>query len=498
VSIVVQTVSSLRTYGLGLAVLVAVATSVRADVAGSSQQLGALAGSTQTAPAISGTGAVWTNYDGAQFDIYYQDVVSGAPTNLTKTPGDNEFLEDIDKGFVVYTHTGGPTNAPGDILMLDTSTGKIANVATSDTTVHFAHPAMGGNYVVFERITTQYDIDVYDRTLGGSPGPQVTNDAAMQLHPRVSGDCVVYEDYARNGPAGPADVYGYHVLSSGPNFLIAQNARLPDVDGNNVVFVGADATGGDQLFLYDLTTAATRQLTTAVSNKATPRISGSRLIWTDNRRGTDDVWSLDLSTGVEDILAGGPGSQTVGDVSDTRAVYSSTDATGANDSVWLFTFAGGSIDPLPVGCDPAKTNLVQGPVPLHETTRRPVWAHRKFTSVPGKTYYICVDNGKPDGSERSSHVVAAVDGHLALTPADFQPANNPPKHVAAKLDLDRARGDDDDCEEEHHERGDRGSNHVRAHGFDEGGHHCSNGHHWDAALFAQPGTSIAVSIRVAK
>lgn len=489
--------SRVQTCASCLVALVALGASVRADVAGTSRQLGALAGSTQTAPAISGTGAVWTNFDGTQFDIYYQDVAAGvAPTNLTNTPGDNEFLEDIDNGSVVYTHTGGPNNASGDILMIDTATGRVANVASSDTTVHFAHPAMGGNYVVFERITTQYDIDVYDRTLGGSPGPQVTNDPALQLHPRVSGDLVVYEDYGRNGPAGPADVYGYHVLTSGPNFLIAQNARLPDVDGSHVVFVGADAAGGDQLYLYDTAAGTTRALTNVVSNKSMPRISGTRIIWTDNRLSTDDVWSLDLATGIQDLLAGGPGSQSAGDVSGTRAVYSSTDAIGANGSVWLFTFAGGTIDPLPVGCDPAKTNLVDGPTGLHQVTHRPVYAHHRFTSQPGKTYYLCVDNGLADGSQRSSHVVAAVDGRLVLTPSDFKPDANPPRHVAAKLDLDDEQGDDQgQCGDagEHHDRGPRG-NEL---GHLQGGGDC-HGHRWNAALFAQPNSTIAVSIRVAK
>jgi beta propeller repeat protein len=491
--------SRLGSCAVGLGALLAVGASVRADVAGTSQQLGAIPGHTQTAPAVSGTAAVWTDFDGSsQFDIFFVDVSTGsAPVNLTGAVPGNDFLEDIDKTHVVFTHTGGPSNAPGDILMIDAATNAITNVASSDGTVHFEHPAIEGQYVVFERVTTQFDIDVYDLTLGGSPGPQVTNDPAMQLHPRVSGDVIVYEDYGRNGPGGLPDTYGYHVSTGGPNFLIAENARLPDVDGNSVVFVGSDAAGSDQIFLYDLSTgAAPRQLTRAASSKSTPRVSGTRVVYSDNRLGTDDVWMFDFAANTDNLLAGGPGSQTTGDISGTRVVYNSTDATGANGTVWMLTLAGDdSHDLLPPGCDPAKTKLVDGPVALSQTRRRPVYAHDKFAVTPGRKYYLCVDNGKPDRSQRSSHVLAAVDGNVVLTPSDFKPDQNPPRHVAAAIDFDHRRGDDhDDCAEDHHARHSRGLEVMRPLG-DE--HDC-NVHHWDAALFAQPGTSIAVSIRVAQ
>ncbi len=452
---------------VALGAVTLIAATVRADVQGTTQQLGALAGSQQLTPAISGSGVVWTNFDGTQADIYFQDVAgSGAPVNITNTPGDNEFLEDIDQGAVVFTHTGGPGNSPGDVFLYDTSSGTSATVAAATSTVHFQHPAISGNYVVFERITTQYDIDIYDRTIGGSPGPQVTNDAAMQAHPRVSSDVVVYEDYNAN-PSVPS-VFGYHVSTSGPPFQIAAVGSLPDIDGNNVVYVGNDSAGSSQIYLYDLTSGITRPLTTVASAKSTPRISGSRVIWTDNRNGDDDVFLLDLSTNSESLLAGGAGSQTVGDVSGNRVVYASTDASG-NSSVFLFTIAAPPPPDLPPGCDPAKTTLVDGPVTLTESTRRAAYGEHEFATQPGRTYYVCVDNGRADGSGKSSHVLVAVDDQTVLTPANFMPQSNPPAHVAAPLSFHH-RDDGDDSGE----------------------------HEWRAALFAQPGTTITVSIRVAK
>ena len=91
----------------------------------------------------------------------------------------------------------------------------------------------------------------------------------------------------------------------------------------------------------------------------------------------------------------------------------------------------------------------------------------------GKTYYLCVENGAPDGSRRSGQIMATVDNAIALTPADFTPENDPPSQVATQLLLDRGHG--------------------RGH---DGGPNAE--HSWLAALFGQPGSTIAVSIRVAK
>lgn len=446
--------------------LVASASGARADSGGTTLQLGAAPGLQQSAPAISGSGVVWTSFDGQQFDIYYQDVSTGAaPINLTGTRGENEFLEDIDNGSVVYIHTGGANGSPGDIYILDTASGVASTVAGANPQVHFAHPAISGNYVVFERIVngSVYDIDVYDRTLGGSPGPQVTNDPAVQLRPRVSGDVIVYEDY--NANPSVAAVYGYRVSTSGPAFLIAGVGSWPDIDGDNVVYVGRDGAGAQQIFLYRLSTGAVRALTTAASNKSMPRISGTRVVWTDDRNGDADVFSYDLASGVEALLAGGAGLQTTGDISGNRIVYGQTDAQNNNGAVFLYTLAGITLSDVPAGCDPGKTTLADGPLRVTQSGRRAAYGSHLTNTQPGKSYFVCVENGLPDGSQRSSSVIVAADGALALMPSDFAPSSRPPHWVSAPLSFDPSLG--------------------------------VGPHEWDVALFSQPRTTVSVSIRVA-
>src|SRR5262245_9079104 len=80
----------------------------------------------QSAPAVSGTNVVWTGLrspvgGSPNFDIYLLDLASGAtPLNLTATPDQNEFLEDIDGPNVVWTRNS--SSSAGDIVVYDATT----------------------------------------------------------------------------------------------------------------------------------------------------------------------------------------------------------------------------------------------------------------------------------------------------------------------------------------------------------------------------------------
>src|SRR5690242_13366113 len=109
-----------RTCAFSFGIVLTFASTVRAD-SGTTQQLGSGTGTSQQDPAISGTGVVWTSYDGRQFDIYYQDlsVAGTTPQNLTAKLTGDQFLDDIYNGSVVFTNTGTGAVA-SDILVVDT------------------------------------------------------------------------------------------------------------------------------------------------------------------------------------------------------------------------------------------------------------------------------------------------------------------------------------------------------------------------------------------
>jgi TolB protein len=435
---------------------------------------------TQTAPAISGTNVVWTDTSlsgmGTNSDIYFLDTAGSAPArNLSNTPGDQEYLEDIDGSNVVYTHTG--PGMPGDILVYDTSLSAATTIAGSDLFVRYTQPAVRGRYVVYVRyVGVQPDIDGFD-TAVGSPLAPITNDAAAQLHPRVSGDLVVYEDYA----SGNSDIHGYRINGNAPPFVIASGVNqqiTPDVDGNWVVWVETLAPGNDRIVAYDVQNRTLRNLTGSASTKVQPRISGNRVVWADDRSGNLDIWSYDLATNMEDVLVDGPGDQMLSDIDGGRVVYTSNE-TGF-EQIYLFTL---SVQPppgptLPRGCDPAFTNLIGSPTTISKSVHKIATGKGHFNAVANKTHYMCVENGLPDGTKKTPWVVAAADGKVVLTPADFKPISNPPRWVAAKLWL-HDEDDEHGCKHKHR-------------------HHNAQLHSWIAALVGHGAATVKISIRAAK
>jgi len=476
---------------IALVVLAGLVVPASATVTGTLSQITtANATASQTTPAIAGTLLVWDNSARlaggmSNQDIFWEDVaLPPNPQNLTNTPGMQEFLEDIDGSNVVFTQTS-PTSA-GDILLADLSakTPVASPVASADPngSFHYEQPSIGGRYIVFIKAgVTQSDVVAYDNALGLML-PMITNDPAVQAGPRVSGNMAVWEDWN----SGNADVFGM-TIGQPPSFPIAtgaHNQRTPDIDGNHVVWVDSTPGGDDQIWVYDLTTRVGRQLTTAPGSKIGPRISGNRIVWSDSRNGGNlDIYTWDLTTDTEDLLAGGAGDQMLADIDGNRVVYTSN-ATGF-EQVYLFTIVAPPPPPpppgnVPLGCDPTKTDLADGPVTLSRLGKKAVNASHSFMSQPGKRYYVCVENGDAGGANRTAHLIFIVDNDVVLTPADFKPNNDPPHWVSRQI-LDGDEDETDDDEQPHH--------------F----HHGGQKHVWSAALFGKRWPSkVTLTIRVGK
>jgi hypothetical protein len=88
---------------------------------------------------------------------------------------------------------------------------------------------------------------------------------------------------------------------------------------------------------------------------------------------------------------------------------------------------------LPYGCNPAKTDPVGEPLRLNKGGTPPASGKGSFLTVPGRTYYVCVDNGLEDGSLRTTGIGFRLGLTQVLTPLNFLPASDPQRHVAKKL-----------------------------------------------------------------
>jgi beta propeller repeat protein len=289
----------------------------------------------QSNATISGSNVVWTDASttaaATNFDIGLYNLGTGTTVNLTNTPNDQEFQQNIDGNYVVWTHTA--AGVPGDIVLYNLATQTETVIASSSASVYYAEPDVSGNYVVFLAISSGVtEVEVYDISLGFS-FPLDGGDFAPKAHPRVFGDFVVWEETV----AGSEDIYGAQISTTNV-FQIAtgpDNQVTPDIDGNTVVWVD-QAASGDQIWAYDLTTGVSQQLTTSASHKVLPRISGNRVVWSDDRNGNLDVYMYDLTTRTESPLVTGPGDQFLADIDANHVVY--TDNAAGFEQVYMFTF----------------------------------------------------------------------------------------------------------------------------------------------------------------
>lgn len=485
----------LRLLSLSLGFTAAWSATAQAQIAGSVTQLSGaearIGGSgsmwTELQPAVSGSTVVWTNgtcSDASHnpvdcsstavvysdYDIVTQDqsagANSGALVDLTNTSDNTEYAPAVDGTRVVY---GRSTPAlTSDILFYDLSkpTAPPGRLIGSSA-IGFSNPTVSGNRVVFTthaRVLNsdgsvkyqQDDVDIMDLTVFGSPcANPITNDRAQQANPRISGNSVVYEDYNAD-PNNPTAML-FNVSTCSNSLLAAAPAHNPDVDGRYVVYQGVDSAKNPQIFLADLNgIVPTHAISAGSGQKATPRVSGNRVVWAEND-GTSSGWDImyyDISLGVRYALVTDLGDQTAPDVDGNNIVWSST-SNGIDFSVNMWSFqalsthgsgAGGNgsgsngtgvlgsiFAPAPA-CDPALTTLIDGPTLVTNSNATSYVTHT-FPEVglpasapantPAPSYALCLSDGLADGTQRMSRFFMYVDGVMAVTGAAANALSSP-------------------------------------------------------------------------
>ncbi|WAC05182.1 MAG: PKD domain-containing protein [Methanoregula sp.] len=204
-------------------------------------------------PGISGDRVVWYEWDGVgTYDIYYTD------------------LDSYD----------GTTNR----LPLTGVSQKI-------------HPAVSGNKIVWENVTAGHsDVDMFDLTGGNwhilTPG---TGDSD-QTWPSIGSDRVVWLDKRMNAEG---DIYMIDTGSPPPwptteIFNGGGLTQFPPVINSDLIAWSGDSGGGSfDIFKYDLSVGGpAQQVTVAGSNKISPAVCSTYLIWMDDQIVGDPNYDL--------------------------------------------------------------------------------------------------------------------------------------------------------------------------------------------------------------
>lgn len=80
---------------------------------------------------------------------------------------------------------------------------------------------------------------------------------------------------------------------------------FPDISGSKIVWQD-NRNGNWDIYMYDYQTGVEKQITSNPAHQERPNIDGSRIVWVDKRNGNGDIYMLDLITGKETVITQSP------------------------------------------------------------------------------------------------------------------------------------------------------------------------------------------------
>lgn len=280
-------------------------------------------------PAVSGDIVVYTDFSGVDADVWYTDLATGTAHPVTTAPGDQQ-LTGVSGSGVVYTDWN-----TMDVMLFDIATGQTVNL-TNAAGSNALDPAIHGELVAW---TDDRDgnAEIYARNLATGEERRISNDAQVDQSPEVRDGIIVWERC--DGYA--CDVLAYEWATGATRQLTATpyaSERFPAVSGRTVVFQreygtpirtdivavnldggpervlplgeeqwggGAPHISGDfvsfnfsvsgapgipRIGLWHLATNVVSQVTTGLAGQYLNDIDGRRIVYSDNRNGTLDIY----------------------------------------------------------------------------------------------------------------------------------------------------------------------------------------------------------------
>ncbi len=161
------------------------------------------------------------------------------------------------------------------------------------------HPRVSGTKVVWQdQRNGVWDIYVKDTT--GNASAKIPGASAGRERPAIDGNIVVWQDMRSGG----WEIYGYN-LATNTEFAIATGSgdkQRPVISGDWVVW--QDMRNGNwDIFAKNITTDEVIQVTSHERDQLHPALYGTTLVWEDYRHGPGEIYAYDLNTRTERQVA---------------------------------------------------------------------------------------------------------------------------------------------------------------------------------------------------
>ena len=281
--------------------------------------------------------------------------------------------------------------------------------------------------------------------------PITTNGTMIpHVNPSIDGNFIVWSD---NRESGGYATFLYNMTSGTESRIspaVSIGPELPKISGNLIVYQD-DSTFTPLIYLYDISSGMTDQITTDPNGQSSPAISGSHIVWQDYRSGTSHIYINGTSPGTETALSSVDSDQEFPDIYGDLVVWQ--DKRNSNWDIYLYNITSGEETQVTGNTSDQTSPAVYG--------NRIVWMDNRngrFNEIfingttPGSEYSIT-----PDG-QAAEHASPAIFGSRviwvegystiylndtslsssSLTPVDILPGSYP---VVPKISHDPVYGD---------------------------------------------------------
>ncbi len=299
------------------------------------------ASNNQDSARIYGDKVVFYNYNlgnccDSNLTLYDLKTKTSRIISTTKRGYNDAPLPSISDNYVVWDDAGVGGNANMDIWLYDLSTN--SKRALFNQAYHESRPSVSGSKVAWlDKRSGNLEVYVYDLSTGVEK--RITNSPSDKISPQISGDRIVWQDFADQ------TVHLYDLATNTDRILA--KATNPSISGNKVAWIDSLWDGTRwlaEVYLYDLSTNIQRRLTytNLTATKSYLDMSGNILVWIDYRNEpgggglyvNGDIYSYDLTTNRENRITYDTNHQIKPSVSGSRIVW--TDNRSGYKNIYIY------------------------------------------------------------------------------------------------------------------------------------------------------------------
>lgn len=226
---------------------------------------------------------------------------------------------------------GGTTETLFDVRVLDLTTGKDENLTPGHTAL--GRPVISGDLVVWSDYGSGPDQGIW--SAGLATGRQRRLDASPGSGVQVSGERICY------GYLGRIHIFE---LRNGRDRTISPAGSVAgscDISGDVVVWQDHRNGHDSDIYSYNVATGREDLLAGGPTEETSPRIDQSLVIWQDQVADNIDIYARDLATGSDTRITDDPSVQWFADVADGRIVWMDERNGHNNSEIYLYDVASG-------------------------------------------------------------------------------------------------------------------------------------------------------------